>query len=504
MTTSPSTLPLIVGHMEGKSILLVGDIMLDRFVYGDVHRISPESPVPVLSVRREAPMLGGAGNVLANLHGLGIKASIITVTGRDEEAATLRAMVAACGANPETLLAMQDRPTTVKTRFIASNQQLLRADYERAHPVSGDAQEQIVTLATQALGSVQAVILCDYGKGVLSGSVIQKIIGAARKAGIPILVDPKGRDFSIYKGADIVTPNRKELSDATGLPASSDDEVADAARALIRSSGIGAVIATRSQDGMTIMQGDMPVHLGTEAREVFDVSGAGDTVIACIAAGLAAGANLREAAMIANYAAGIVVGKIGTAPIRRDELLSALDRRDAALFRNNENFDSAHHARICGWDEAAEQVARWRARGLKIGFTNGAFDILHSGHVGYLNQARSRCDRLVVGLNCDDSIRRYKSPDRPINNEDSRARVLGALGCVDLVVIFGRTPEENDTPLELIKKLTPDLLVKGADYTVDKVAGADYVLSTGGEVWLAPLEEGKSTTATIQKMKGVA
>ncbi|HEY8189090.1 MAG TPA: D-glycero-beta-D-manno-heptose 1-phosphate adenylyltransferase, partial [Micavibrio sp.] len=290
----------------------------------------------------------------------------------------------------------------------------------------------------------------------------------------------------------------------TGLPAASDDEVAAAARALIQSSGIGSVVATRSQDGMTIMQGETPVHLRTEAREVFDVSGAGDTVIACIAAGLAAGASLHEAAIIANFAAGIVVGKIGTAPIRRDELLSAIDGGDLAPTMNNRNSNRAHHACIRSWDEAAEQVARWRARGLKIGFTNGAFDILHSGHVGYLNQARSRCDRLVVGLNCDDSIRRYKSPDRPINNEDSRARVLAALGCVDLVVIFGHTPEEKDTPLELIKKLTPDLLVKGADYTIDKVVGADYVLSTGGEVWLAPLEEGKSTTATIKKMKGAA
>jgi D-beta-D-heptose 7-phosphate kinase/D-beta-D-heptose 1-phosphate adenosyltransferase len=496
-----------VHQMSGKAVLVVGDIMLDKFVYGDVHRISPESPVPVLSVKRETLMLGGSGNVLSNLAGLGVKALVVGLVGDDVEGEKIRTLMSERGCDPSMILTAEDRPTTVKTRFLASNQQLLRTDYERTTPVAEGLERQIIALAEKAMQNAHAVILSDYGKGTLTKAVIQDVIRTAHKQGIPILVDPKAKDFAIYKGADIVTPNKKELSDAIDMPTGTDDEVVAAAQALIDQSGIKSVVATRSQDGITILQKGNPVHLKTEALEVFDVSGAGDTVIATIAAGLAAGANLYEAAAIANFAAGVVVGKVGTAPIRREELLSALARGDKAIVKDGQRavtFDRVRQAGLASWDEAAEQVARWRARGLKVGFTNGAFDILHSGHVTYLNQARSRCDRLVVGLNCDDSIRRYKSKDRPINDEDSRARVLGALGSVDLVVMFGRMPDEKDTPLKLIQKLGPDLLVKGADYTIDQVVGADYVISTGGEVWLAPLEEGKSTTNVIKKMKGEA
>lgn len=496
-----------VQHMVGKAVLVVGDIMLDRFIYGDVHRISPESPIPVLSIKRETQMLGGSGNVLSNLTGLGVKTFVVGIVGNDAEGATIRTLMMERGCDTTTLLTAEDRPTTVKTRFLASNQQLLRTDYEQTTPVVEGLEQKIITLCEKLISGVQAVILSDYGKGVLTKPVIQGVIRAAHKAGVPVLVDPKAKDFAVYKGADIVTPNKKELAEAVDMPTGTDDEVIAAAQALIARSGIKAVVATRSQDGMTILKDNIPIHLKTEALEVFDVSGAGDTVIATIAAGLAAGANLYEAAAIANFAAGIVVGKVGTAPIRREELITAIAHGDKAMVKKGDSailFDRVRQAPVSTWDEAAEQVARWRARGLKVGFTNGAFDILHSGHIGYLNQARSRCDRLVVGLNCDDSIRRYKSKDRPLNDEDSRARVIGALGSVDLVVVFGRMPEEKDTPLDLIKKLGPDLLVKGADYSIDQVVGAEYVLSIGGEVWLAPLEEGKSTTATIKKMKGEA
>lgn len=503
-----SVLQPYVQKMADRTILVIGDIMLDRFVYGDVHRISPESPIPVLSVKRETTMLGGAGNVVSNLSGLGVRAQVVAIVGNDPEAGMIRKLVAERGGDGSAIISAEDRPTIVKTRFLASNQQLLRTDYERNAPVAEGLENKIITAAEAAAAKADAVIISDYGKGLLTKAVIQAVIRAAHKADIPVLVDPKAKDYAIYKGADIVTPNKKELSEAVGLPTENDAEVVAAAQALIRNSGIKSVVATRSQDGMTIMQGAQnPVHLKTEALEVFDVSGAGDTVIATIAAALAAGANLYEAAAIANFAAGVVVGKVGTAPIRKDELMQALARGDKAIVKDGHSavtFDRARQAPLASWDEAAEQVARWRARGLKVGFTNGCFDILHAGHVTYLNQARSRCDRLVVGLNCDESVRRLKGEDRPVNDEDARARVLGALGSVDLVVLFGQDQEEGDTPLQIIRKLTPDLLVKGADYTVDTVIGADYVISCGGEVWLAPLEEGQSTSGTIRKMKGAA
>lgn len=504
-----SSLQGIVPRMAGRAVLVVGDIMLDHFVYGDVHRISPESPIPVLSIKRETRMLGGAGNVLSNLYGLGVKTHVVAVAGADEEAQALRDLVRERGADAEGILEAEDRPTTVKTRFLASSQQLLRTDYELIAPVAEGLENALIAKAVALIPHVQAVVLSDYGKGVLTRGVITAVIRAAQKAGVPVLVDPKAKDYALYKGADVVTPNRKELADAVGMPTGTDEDVIAAAQTLMRGSGIAAVVATRSQDGMTILRGakDPVIHLKTEALEVFDVSGAGDTVIAVIAAGLAAGANLYEAAAIANFAAGIVVGKVGTAPIRREELLSAIARADKVSLREEgqePRFDSIRQAPLNGWDEAAEQVARWRARGLKVGFTNGCFDILHSGHVTYLNMARARCDRLVVAINCDDSVRRLKGPERPVNDESSRACVLGALGSVDMVVLFGVSPAENDQPVMLLKKLTPDLLVKGADYTVDTVIGADYVISTGGTVWLAPLEEGKSTTGTIKKMRGAA
>ena len=509
LPTDLSDLQGFIPRMAGRAVLVVGDMMLDRFVYGDVHRISPESPIPVLSIKRETRMLGGAGNVLSNLYGLGVKTHVVAVAGQDDEARMLRELVRERGADPDGILETEDRPTTVKTRFLASNQQLLRTDYEQIAPVSEGLENALVAKALSLVPQVQAVVLSDYGKGVLTRTVISVIIKAAQKADIPVLVDPKAKDYAVYRGADIVTPNRKELAEAVSLPTGTDEEVITAAQELMRRSGIGAVVATRSQDGMTILrsQKDPAIHLKTEALEVFDVSGAGDTVIATIAAGLAAGASLYEAAAIANFAAGIVVGKVGTAPIRRDELLSVIGHADKVAVRGDmqgPRFDSVRQAPLCNWDEAAEQVARWRARGLKVGFTNGCFDILHSGHVTYLNMARARCDRLVVAINCDASVERLKGPERPINDEISRARVLGALGSVDMVVLFGLRPAESDEPVLLLKKLTPDLLVKGGDYTIATVIGADYVLSTGGEVWLAPVEEGKSTTGTIRKMKGAA
>lgn len=492
------SLTALIPAFEGKRILVVGDLMLDCFVAGEVLRISPESPVPVLSVRNTTRMLGGAGNVLSNLWGLGVAPSVVALLGRDDAAGVVQGLLQDLGCDVSGLIACDDRPTTVKTRFVSSGQHLLRVDEEEAKPAGAALEDDIIARALGIIPSMDAVILSDYGKGVLTPKVLRAIIDAANQKSIPVLVDPKGDDYALYRGADVVTPNRRELGLATKMPTRSDADIIAAGNAMLEKSGIAAVVATRSEDGMSVLhRGSNDVlHLRAHAREVFDVSGAGDTVIATVAAALSAGVTLGDAALLANHAAGVVVGKIGTAPITCPELLASLKGGPV------ENAATLPDA-TTPWDTAAAQVAQWKKLGLKVGFTNGCFDILHAGHVSYLQSARARCDKLVVGLNADESVRRLKGPTRPVNDEDARARVLGALACVDLVVLFGKNPSEGDTPLEILHALTPNLLVKGADYTVDTVVGADYVISQGGEVWLAPIEEGKSTTGTINKMKGV-
>lgn len=500
--------------MQNRTILAVGDIMLDRFVYGDVSRVSPEAPIPVLTIKDENLMLGGVGNVLSNLTGLGAKVHVLAAIGHDVSGQSVRRLLTERGADAKGLVEVADRPTTVKTRYLASHQQLLRADFEKAEPLSPSAESLLLEKAEALMGQVHAIILSDYGKGVLTPKVIAGIIRFANANKIPVLVDPKGKDYSIYKGASVVTPNRKELSEATGLPAKTDAEVVNAAQTLIYKAGIEAVVATRSQDGMTIVRKagkgkgyDEPVHLRTEALEVFDVSGAGDTVIATLAAALATGAYLITAASIANVAAGLVVAKVGTAPVRRAELLATLDRKNLDL-RPRETggavIDTVREAPVCSADDAAETVARWKARGLRVGFTNGCFDILHQGHVQYLNRARDHCDRLIVALNADESVRRLKGAERPVNNEDARGAVLGALGAVDMVVLFGRDKAEDDKPLKLIERLKPDIYFKGGDYKIEQLPEAPLVRGYGGEVSIMPLTEGHSTTATIKKMKGKA
>jgi D-beta-D-heptose 7-phosphate kinase/D-beta-D-heptose 1-phosphate adenosyltransferase len=389
-------------------------------------------------------------------------------------------------------------------------------DTEASNDITNDIEEQILSaLQEKAKQGYKALILSDYGKGMLTKRLTREIIALCNEHNIKVLADPKGTDYSKYQGADVVTPNKKELSESIGnRPTDTDQDVLEATKELLKTSGIKSVVATRSADGMSIKEAsdnDVITHLPTIAREVFDVSGAGDTVIATVAAGLAAGADLVMAAAIANAAGGLVVEKVGTAAIRASELRGFLLEDGHRLFKTsavNENPSTEENAAvtqynmapILSWSDAADQVERWRAKGLKIGFTNGAFDILHQGHVTYLAKSGARCDKLIVGLNCDASIKRYKSEDRPVNAEAARARVLSALSCVDMVVVFGEKPEEEDTPLMLMQALRPDVITKGADYTIDTVVGADFVQSYGGEVALIDLEEGFSTTNTIRKM----
>lgn len=482
-----------VEALKGVKILVAGDLMLDRFIMGDAERISPEAPVPVLTIREENVMLGGAGNVVSNLAALGAQTFVFALVGNDHAAAQVGDILSSLGSDQSGVIKDSTRPTTIKTRYLASHQQLLRSDFEKTHAMPQALQEDMLERMEKIMADVQAVVLSDYGKGALPDALIAKIIALASQYGVPVLVDPKGKNYAKYAGALLVTPNRKELAEAAGSgPLKSDEEIAAAAQKIIRGCGIGNVIATRSEDGLSVISKDAPaIHIATQAREVFDVSGAGDTVISVLAAALAGGASLAEAAHLANIAGGIAVSKVGTAPVHFEELLNAAQSHGG---------DDALIAPLLDLAKGDEQVRKWKAQGLKVGFTNGCFDIVHKGHVKYLAQARSQCDRLIVALNKDVSVRLLKGPTRPVNDEVARASVIGALGSVDLVMLFGAEEKGQDnTPSSLIVALKPDLFFKGGDYTEDQLPEAAIVRSYGGEVRLMGQEQGYSTTAIIRK-----
>jgi D-beta-D-heptose 7-phosphate kinase/D-beta-D-heptose 1-phosphate adenosyltransferase len=468
------------------AVLCVGDVMLDQYVYGDVDRVSPEAPIPVLNVNRRAQAIGGAGNVACNIAALGASANLVAVIGDDDAGAQVRGLLAGWNGPAPHLLVDPDRPTTVKTRFIAGGQQLLRADDESAGAIADNLLDGVVDAASSVgeASALGAMILSDYGKGVLTDRVIAQIIAAAQAAKIPVIVDPKGTDYTKYSGADVLTPNRKELSEATRMPTGNTHEIVAAAGSLIDNCGTRHVLVTRGAEGMSLVSAEgAPLHLPALAREVFDVSGAGDTVVAVLATGLAAGMTVGEAAQLANIAAGLVVAKVGTAVVRNAELADAVDA--VVGLANN----------IVDPDRLSEKIAQWRSRGLSIGFTNGCFDLVHPGHISLLEQAGAQCDRLIVGLNSDASVTRLKGADRPVQDASARGRVLASVAGVDAVVVF-----DEDTPLELIRQIKPDVLVKGADYAIDEVVGGEIVQSYGGRVVLANLVDGFSTTETIARL----
>jgi len=497
--TPIETLEKIVAEFPKTAVLVVGDVMLDRFVYGHVDRISPESPVPVLSVDRETQMLGGAGNALANLAGLGVQATLLSVVGDDAAGQEIESELEKLGAPKNTMIVDSSRPTIIKTRFLSGHQQLLRSDYETKAAPSDAAVKALLKQAEELIAKAGAVILSDYGKGTLTQEVISGVIDMAAKKNVPVIVDPKGQDFSIYRGAFAVTPNKKELSEAMrGAPVAEENEIIEAAQKLIAECGIETVFATRSKDGISVVQaGSALCHVKSHKQvEVYDVSGAGDTVIAVIAASIAAGAELPAAAELANMAGSLVVTKVGTAPIRLVELEDVIHDRGVDVSQG------LYSAPIMDEDSLAEQVRRWKARGLKVGFTNGCFDILHSGHVAYLAQARMQCDRLIVGLNHDHSVKILKGPERPIHPEGARADVLGALASVDSIILFGAMNEgEDNTASKLLEYIQPDLYFKGGDYRVEDVPEAPTVRSYGGEVRILDIVEGQSTSSSIKKIK---
>jgi D-beta-D-heptose 7-phosphate kinase/D-beta-D-heptose 1-phosphate adenosyltransferase len=473
--------------LPSSSILVVGDVMLDRFIYGQVDRISPEAPIPVLRFQRELSMLGGAGNVVRNLISLKQKADLIAVVGADNPGFEVAKMLSQYEDITPHLLTDKNRPTTLKSRYIAGVQQVLRCDSERSDPLDKMLEEQVGIRLRMAIPNSQVIVLSDYAKGVLTPKLIADCIELAKQFKKPVIIDPKVRNYDIYRGADIITPNRKELAEAIGHPIKSVEDAIEASNELIGRYGFGAILAKLGGDGVCLIRKDEePVHFAATAREVYDVSGAGDTVIAAFATALAAGMPMDYAARLSNEAGSIVVGKIGTATITTDELIQNLRQ-----FESRELDD-----KIMTANKAFECVERWRRQGLTVGFTNGCFDLLHPGHIALIQQARRNCDRLVLGLNSDASVQRLKGKDRPVQNEKARSTVMASLGMVDLVVIF-----DEDTPLELIKALRPAVLVKGADYTIDQVVGAKEVKSWGGTVVLADLITGQSTTSTISRMK---
>jgi D-beta-D-heptose 7-phosphate kinase/D-beta-D-heptose 1-phosphate adenosyltransferase len=479
-----------LSELGRQTILCIGDLMLDDFVYGEVTRISPEAPTPVIAVGREDVVIGGAGNVARNIASLGARCAFVGVVGNDAGGKACKASFREFRKIKPHLVVDPTRPTTRKLRFVSEHHSthLLRADWETAQPISGKIEAALIRHTNAILPKADAVVLSDYAKGALTERVIRAVIERANKLKIPVVVDPKGRDFAIYRGATLITPNRKELAEATGRPVESHDDVAAAAAALARIVGSTAVLVTLSEDGMLLYaRGRAPIHVPSYPVKVRDVSGAGDTVVATVAALLAMGADFESAMRAANAAAAVVVGKRGTATASAAELRQRILPAAALAPETKIVFDLK---------ELDERLREWRAQDLRIGFTNGCFDLLHPGHIKVLAQARAACDRLVVGLNGDASVRRLKGPGRPAQDENARAEVLAALEAVDLVVVF-----PQDTPLELIKRVRPSVLAKGGDYRREQVVGRQIVEKAGGEVLLVDLVPGYSTTAIMNRSR---
>lgn len=488
-----------ISQIPAARVLVVGDIILDQFVHGDVDRISSEAPVPVLVARRDSHMPGGGGNVMSNLSGLQAQGTIITVVGKDENAKTLERLLAEKKGCKAILIPSDERRTTFKVRYVGQNQQMLKVDFVDTHEIPQAIQDKVFEAFKRELPNAQIVILSDYGNGVLARDLTQRMIAEINKAGKTVLVDPRGEDFKKYAGATIITPNRSELRIATRMPIKTDDEAVAAMQKMLGDNGIESALMTRSQDGITVVKKDgkgfaPAYHVKPEPVEVFDVSGAGDTVIATVATSMAAGATLEVAAELANLAGGVVVTKVGTTPIYLAELQQAASRSGTAQTLIADE-----------WAQAQEIVAKWRRQGLKVGLTNGCFDILHAGHVEYLAKAAACCDRMILGLNTDASVRILKGADRPVNNQYARAQVMGALDSVDLVVFFGAEKAGDDnTATALIGALKPDVYLKGGDYTPETLPETPAVKAYGGAIEIISFKDGFSTTNTIAKIKAVS
>ncbi|PWE18027.1 D-glycero-beta-D-manno-heptose 1-phosphate adenylyltransferase [Marinicauda salina] len=477
----------LLSELAGMRALCVGDILLDFFVYGDIDRISREAPVPILSETRRVAMLGGAGNLARNIASLGGQPTIAGAIGDDPEGETVGALLKDCAGGGARPVVESARLTPTKIRYVANNQQMLCVDRDPAGSIGEETEDAVLAVIEAALAETDVLVLSDYGRGVITPRLSRAVIDKARAAGVPVCVDPRGSDYTRYDGARVIKPNAEELAVESGLPVNSDAEAEAALAALkARLPETDALLVTRGAAGMSLLGPDGAVaHHRSRPRSVFDVSGAGDTALAALALGVAARLDLAEAMALADLAAGAAVAKAGTATVSPEEVL-----------QNAEDGSEAPDWRVISRETAASLSETWRRDGLRVGFTNGCFDILHPGHLSMLRHARSVCDRLVVGLNSDASVTRLKGEGRPVNDAASRALLLASLEMVDRVVVF-----EEDTPAELIRAVRPHVLVKGADYVADELPGAAFVRETGGEVVLAPLEEGRSTTGIVEKLR---
>lgn len=487
MVVQEAALDLLRKGFGGSRVLVVGDPILDQTYEGSTGRISPEAPIPVVKVRSSSFGLGGACNVAHNLVRLGCPVELAAVVGDDEEGAVLADLVASKGIGGR-LIPSAERSTTKKVRILSSRQQMLRLDFEDETPLSPGEEERLLKRVTGPfLDGFNGVVLSDYGKGVCTFGVCQGVIRECVDRGIPLIVDPKGAEWEKYRGASLVTPNLKELGAARGREVpNADDDIELAARELMDRFSLGSIVVTRSEKGLSLLSADATFHEPARALEIFDVTGAGDTVVAVLSAFISARASLRDSARMANLAAGYVVGKVGIYAASRGELLDIIMRVQPP----------GSSGKVKDAEDAALITEEWKKQGNRIVFTNGCFDILHAGHVHCLEKAKEQGDRLVVGLNSDRSVKMNKGPGRPLNPQELRAKVLSSLAAVDMVVVF-----EEKTPLPLINVLRPDVLVKGGDYREEEIAGAREVASWGGKVVLVPLLEGLSSSKIWERAR---
>lgn len=477
-----------ISQLARGRVLVIGDVMIDHYVSGRVSRVSDEAPVPIIHVGEERWTAGGAANVAANIAALGGKATLVGVTGADPAASTLAGILSSLSTSVEVHLVTEaGRPTTIKTRYMGGQHQIVRVDREQPSAITKPTEDRLIAAVEMLADDCDAIMISDYAKGALTDRVLAAVMAAGRKNNVVVIVDPKRNDWGAYRGAAIITPNRKELQMATRAPCATDAECEAAAGLAIQTTGAG-ILLTRSEHGMSLFRdNEKPVNLAAKAREVFDVSGAGDTVAAAVALGLASGLAAETAMQIANVAAGIVVAKRGTATATPAELL-------AETGSGNRGLGGAPGALSLA--DAKKLRETWGRESLSVGFTNGCFDILHAGHVALLRQAAGACDRLIVALNTDASVSGLKGPDRPVQSEDVRAAVMAAVKGVDAVILFG-----EPTPLEVIRELQPDVLIKGADYAEDQIVGADIVRARGGRIVRVRLVDGQSTTKVIEKSR---
>ncbi|MCT7520078.1 D-glycero-beta-D-manno-heptose-7-phosphate kinase [Aliarcobacter cryaerophilus] len=463
------------------NILVIGDLMIDHYLWGSCDRISPEAPVQVVNVKKESSVLGGAGNVINNLVTLGSVVDVISVIGNDSVANELKSLLEKIDVPTSNLVVENNRKTSKKSRLIASQQQVLRYDMESIDDINENSHKQIIQTLEKNINKYSSIILSDYGKGVLTTNLTKEIIKIANKNSIKVLVDPKGKDYSKYKGSYTLTPNKKEAMEATNIDIKDENSLIEALKSLKTQCELEVSLITLSEQGIAIFDDELTIK-PTVAREVYDVTGAGDTVIASIAFALGNNLDIKDAIYFANLAAGVVVGKIGSATTTLDEIYEY----EYSLHKSN----STSHIKT--FDEIKTLASKLHSQGKKIVFTNGCFDILHVGHVKYLEVAKSYGDVLILGLNADSSVKKLKGPTRPINTQDDRAYILASLESVDYVVIF-----EEETPYELIKLIKPHILVKGGDYEGKEVVGQDIA----DELKLVQFVDGKSTTNTIKRIQ---